>query len=136
MSAVEQVIVMPSGERVKVSASQAEVVDALMALHRKGMADATRREVIEMLEQQLGRVIREHVYSGRFSELVKLAVLEEVDKRDDRFTLAIRAQLGRASRVLAYRIAQPVQRRLPLRLAPVRQCQVIGGRLAMVGGCG
>jgi len=136
MSAVEQVIEMPSGERVKVSPSQAEVVDALMALHRKGMADATRREVIEMLEQQLGLAIREHVYSGRFSELVKLAVLEEVDKRDDRFTLAIRAQLGRASRVLAYRIAQPVQRRLPLRLAPVRQCQVIGGRVAMVGECG
>lgn len=136
MSAVEQVIEMPGGERVKVSASQAEVVDALMALHRKGMADATRREVIEMLEQQLGRAIREHVFSGRFSELVKLAVLEEVDKRDDRFTLAIRAQLGRASRVLAYRIAQPVQRRLPLRLAPVRQRQVIGGRVAMVGECG
>lgn len=108
------VIEIHSGEKVRVSASQMEVIEALDACHRKGMVDATRREVLEVMSAQLGYEVREHVVSGRFSELVRLEVLEEAPKRDDRFTRAIRAKRGRASLVTAYRRRLAQQGRLAL----------------------
>lgn len=126
MSDDSEVIETASGERVKVSKACAEVIDALRVCHRRGMVDATRREVLEVMEAQLQRPLREHVYSGRFSELVDLRVIEKADKRDDRFTLAIRARLGRASRVTAYRMARVVQPRLNLR----ERSEVIDGAAA------
>lgn len=108
------VVEIHSGERVQVTPAQMEVIDALEACQRKGMVDATRREVLEVMSAQLGYEVREHVVSGRFSELVRLEVLEECPKRDDRFTRAIRAKRGRASKVLAYRRRMAQQGRLAL----------------------
>lgn len=122
------VIEIHTGERVRVSTSQMEVIEALDACHRKGMVDATRREVLEVMSAQLGYEVREHVVSGRFSELVRLEVLEECPKRDDRFTRAIRAKRARASLVTAYK------RRLPLqgRLALSGGLQPVGVRMTMM----
>lgn len=108
------VIELPSGEQVRVTAAQLEVLEALRVCERKGMADATRREVLEVMAQQLGYEPREHVVSGRFSELVSLGVLEVPQKRHDRFTRAIAAKRGRASPVMAYCTAKPKQARLAL----------------------
>lgn len=127
-------VVIHSGDRVRVSAAQMQVIDALRACERKGMADVTRREVLELMVAQLGYEVREHVVSGRFSELVKLEVIEEAPKRDDRFTIAIRAKRGRASKVLAYRMRRPVQGWLALPSALPSQNHVIDGRAALAGG--
>ena len=94
--------------------AQLEVLEALRACERKGMLDATRREVLEVMAQQLGYEPREHVVSGRFSELVSLGILEVPLKRHDRFTRAIAAKRGRASPVMAYCTARPKQARLAL----------------------
>lgn len=139
------VIEIHTGERVQVTHAQMEVIEALDACHRKGMSDATRREVLEVMSAQLGYEVREHVVSGRFSELVRLEVLEEVPKRDDRFTQAIRAKRGRASKVLAYRRRLAQQGRLALsgglRAVGVGMAmldevgsQVIEGSAALAGG--
>lgn len=127
------VIDLPSGERVRVTVAQFEVVEALRVCERRGMADATRREVIEVMAQQLGYEPRENVVSGRFSELVHLGVLEVPQKRHDRFTRAIAAKKGKASRVMAYRMAQAKQ---PGLFAGVRPSGSVIGAAAATGGGG
>jgi len=103
------------GGTVRVTEMQHDVYQALLACERRGMADATWREVMEGVAAQLGRAVREHTYSARFSELVGLGVLEVMPRRDDRFTQAARAAKGRAFRVTAWRIkraAPALQREL------------------------
>lgn len=104
-------ITIADGSVVRLSLDKLLVFEAMEACFRR-RPDATMHEVLEVLNAQLGYVVQANSYSGRFSDLVKLGVIEVCpEKRDDVSTLRRREKHGRASPVNAWRL--PVmQRRL------------------------
>jgi hypothetical protein len=105
-------IAVPAGGTVRLSGDALMVYEAIEHGCRR-RPDVTRAEALETVSAWLGRPAVTHAWSGRFSELVKLGVLEEAaEKRDDRHTLALRAATGRASRVKAWRLPVGQQMRI------------------------
>ena len=105
-------IALPAGGSVRLSGDALLVYEAVE--HGcKRRADVTRAEALETVSAWIHRPAVTHAWSGRFSELVKLGVLEEApEKRDDRHTIALRAATGRASRVKAWRLPVGQQMRI------------------------
>jgi hypothetical protein len=109
-------IELPTGGRVRLSGDKLTVYEAVEhGCQRR--ADVTRAEALETVASWIGRPAVTHAWSGRFSDLVKMGVLEVApEKRDDRHSLALRAATGRASQVKAWRLpaarADQAQQRL------------------------
>ena len=102
---------LPQGGVVRLSGRRLQVFEALEACLRRN-ADATMHEVLAVLSVQIGRPAYPHAYSGRFTDLRGLGVIEAVpEPRDDVQSVANRAALGRAARVTAYRFPA-MQKRL------------------------
>ncbi|MDO9148300.1 MAG: hypothetical protein Q7U52_11680 [Hydrogenophaga sp.] len=103
-------IALPSGGVARLSGDKLMVYEALEVCLRRSR-DATMHEVFEVLSAQLGREVQANRYSGRFSGLCEMGVLERCpDKRDDATTLRNRANHGRAPRVYCWRLPVMQQR--------------------------
>jgi len=97
-------IQLPCGGVARLSGDRLFVYEAIEVCLRR-RSDATMHEVFEIMSAQLGYQVQANKYSGRFSELCDIGVLERApEKRDDATTIRSRAQHGRAARVFAYRL--------------------------------
>lgn len=103
-------IPLPDGGIVRLRDDKLRVYEAVEVCLRRG-ADVTMHEALAALSVHLGYKAEVHAYSGRFSDLVELGVLEKsLEKRDDFHSVHVRAAKGRAQKVTAWRLPVMQQR--------------------------
>ena len=97
-------IALPDGGLARLSGDRLLVFEAVEVCLRRAR-DATMYEVFEVISAQLGYTVQANAYSGRFSELCDIGVLElSPERRDDVKTMRLRAKRGFATRVKAWRL--------------------------------